>query len=102
MQSTAGLIGEAELGYKKKGYGTHSIRSGAAMALTLSGYPAFRVMFVGRLPLRPCGASRCLRSTKVALRPEQDSNFHEPPIKKPRRMAGLFNGAPGKIRTPDP
>ena len=48
MQSAASLIGAAELGYKPKDYGTHSIRSGAAMALTLSGYPAFRVMLVGR------------------------------------------------------
>ena len=48
MQSAASLIGVAELGYKPKDYDTHSIRSGAAMALTLSGYPAFRVMLVGR------------------------------------------------------
>ena len=48
LQVAAGSIGAAELGYKPSDYGTHSIRSGAAMALTLAGYPAFRVMLVGR------------------------------------------------------
>ena len=41
-------IGEARLGYHWNELGTHSIRSGAAMAMYLSGLPAFTIMLIGR------------------------------------------------------
>jgi hypothetical protein len=48
LRATVTLIGEEELGYKAADVGTHSIRSGAAMALVLSGHAAWRIMLAGR------------------------------------------------------
>jgi hypothetical protein len=48
LRSTVKSIGEDELGYKASEIGTHSIRSGCAMALVLSGHAAWRIMLVGR------------------------------------------------------
>jgi hypothetical protein len=42
------VIGTDELGYSAADVGTHSIRSGAAMALALSGHAAWRIMLAGR------------------------------------------------------
>jgi hypothetical protein len=41
-------LGESALGYSPADIGTHSIRSGAAMALVLSGHAAWRIMLCGR------------------------------------------------------
>jgi hypothetical protein len=43
-----GAIGEARLGFKKENVGTHSIRSGAAMAMYLGECPVFMIMLIGR------------------------------------------------------
>ena len=45
---TARLMGEGQLGLQDKEIGTHSIQSGAAMAMYLSGVPAFVIMMIGR------------------------------------------------------
>jgi len=42
------VIGEEELGIKAMDMGTHSIRSGATMAMYLAGVPVFTIMLVGR------------------------------------------------------
>jgi hypothetical protein len=42
------MIGEDKLGYQAKDVGTHSIRSGCAMALVLSNHAAWRIMLTGR------------------------------------------------------
>jgi hypothetical protein len=41
-------IGEAKLGIKRWEVGTHSIRSGAAMAMYLAGVPIFSIMLIGQ------------------------------------------------------
>ena len=41
-------IGETKLGILRSEIGTHSIRSGAAMAMYLSGVPVFSIMLIGR------------------------------------------------------
>lgn len=41
-------IGEDILGFKAKDIGTHSIRSGGAMAMYLSGVPIITIMLIGR------------------------------------------------------
>jgi hypothetical protein len=40
-------IGEVKLGFKKEDVGTHSIRSGAAMAMYLRECPVFMIMLIG-------------------------------------------------------
>ena len=47
LQGTVGAIGEAKLGFKKEDVGTHSIRSGAAMAMYLGECPVFMIMLIG-------------------------------------------------------
>ena len=41
-------IGETSLGINKSEVGTHSIRSGAAMAMYLGGCPVYSIMLIGR------------------------------------------------------
>ena len=41
-------IGETKLGIHRSEIGTHSIRSGAAMAMYLAGVPIFSIMLIGR------------------------------------------------------
>jgi hypothetical protein len=48
LQDAVGAIGEARLGFKKEAVGTHSIRSGAAMAMYLGKCPVFMIMLIGR------------------------------------------------------
>lgn len=48
LRAAATMMGFQALGTSSKTIGTHSIRSGAAMALVLSGQPAWRVMIAGR------------------------------------------------------
>ena len=48
LRAAVTIIGPAELGYEAADVGTHSIRSGAAMALVLSGHEAWRIMLTGR------------------------------------------------------
>jgi hypothetical protein len=48
LRTVAHAIGEAELGYAPGEIGTHSIRSGAAMAMYLAGVPVFTIMLIGR------------------------------------------------------
>jgi hypothetical protein len=43
-----GAIGETRLGITKEEVGTHSIRSGAAMAMYLGECPVYTVMLIGR------------------------------------------------------
>jgi hypothetical protein len=48
LRAAVTFIGPDELGYEAADVGTHSIRSGAAMALVLSGHEAWRIMLAGR------------------------------------------------------
>jgi hypothetical protein len=48
LRLTVRHLGFAALGYRPADVGTHSIRSGAAMALVLSGHAAWRIMLAGR------------------------------------------------------
>jgi hypothetical protein len=48
LRRAATKIGSATLGYAPQDIGTHSICSGAAMALVLSGHQAWRIMLTGR------------------------------------------------------
>jgi hypothetical protein len=48
LRVAVGGIGEIRLGIKKEDIGTHSIRSGAAMAMYLGECPVFMIMLIGR------------------------------------------------------
>jgi hypothetical protein len=48
LRAAVAHLGESALGYSPANIGTHSIRSGAAMALVLSGHAAWRIMLAGR------------------------------------------------------
>ena len=48
LRSAASVIGEEKLGFTKDEIGTHSLRSGAAMAMYLDGVPTFSIMMIGR------------------------------------------------------
>jgi len=48
LRDAVGVIGEVKLGIKKEDVGTHSIRSGAAMAMYLGEYPIFMIILIGR------------------------------------------------------
>ena len=48
LRGAATSIGEARLGFKASEIGTHSIRSGAAMALFLAKVPTLTIMIIGR------------------------------------------------------
>lgn len=48
INAAAESIGWDKLGVSPGDYGTHSIRSGGAMAMALDDIPAFRIMMIGR------------------------------------------------------
>ena len=48
LQAAVVLIGEEKLGFKKEDIGTHSIRSGAAMAMFLGEIAVYTIMMIGR------------------------------------------------------
>ena len=48
LQAAAKRIGEDVLGFSHLDIGTHSIRSGGAMAMYLAGVPVFTIMLIGR------------------------------------------------------
>jgi hypothetical protein len=48
LQDAVEAIGEDRLGIKKEEVGTHSIRSGAAMAMYLGERPVYTIMLIGR------------------------------------------------------
>ena len=48
LRAAARCIGEATLGFKLEELGTHSIRSGTAMALYLAKTPTLTIMIIGR------------------------------------------------------
>jgi hypothetical protein len=48
LRAAASGIGKDVLGFSPDGIGTHSIRSGAAMAMYLAGVPVFTIMLIER------------------------------------------------------
>lgn len=48
LRASASVFGESKLGFKIKDIGTHSIRSGAAMAMYLDEVPVYTIMLIGR------------------------------------------------------
>ncbi len=48
LRDVVGAIGKTRLGIDKEEVGTHSIRSGAAMAMYLGECPVYTIMFIGR------------------------------------------------------
>lgn len=48
LRAAALVMGEDVLGFKSSEVGTHSIRSGAAMAMYLDGVPVYSIMLLGR------------------------------------------------------
>jgi hypothetical protein len=48
LRSVVRSIGEDALGFKAMEMGTHSIRSGAAMAMHLANVPVYTIMLVGQ------------------------------------------------------
>ena len=48
LRSAARNIGPVKLGFKPEDIGTHSVRSGAAMAMYLDAVPTFSIMMIGR------------------------------------------------------
>ena len=48
LRAAAKAIGEDKLGFKISDIGTHSLRSGVAMAMTLDQIPVYVIMMIGR------------------------------------------------------
>ena len=48
LRAAASVIGESALGFKVSEIGTHSIRSGSAMAMYLDDVPVYTIMLIGR------------------------------------------------------
>ena len=48
LRAAATVLGEEVLGFKPRQIGTHSIRSGAAMAMHLAEVPVYTIMTIGR------------------------------------------------------
>ena len=48
LRAAATVMGEESLGFKPTEIGTHSIRSGAAMAMHLAEVPVYTIMIIGR------------------------------------------------------
>ena len=48
LRAAAMVIGEEKLGFKSSEIGTHSIRSGAAMAMYLYNVSVYTIMLIGR------------------------------------------------------
>ena len=48
LRAAATVVGETKLGFKPTDIGTHSLRSGAAMAMYLSNIPVYTIMLLGR------------------------------------------------------
>ena len=48
LRAAAKEVGEAKLGFKISEIGTHSLRSGAAMAMSLDQIPVYVIMMIGR------------------------------------------------------
>jgi hypothetical protein len=48
LRAAAARLGEDVLGFSPNDIGTHSLRSGAAMAMYLAGVPVFTIMLIGR------------------------------------------------------
>ena len=48
LRASASVFGESKLGFKIKDIGTHSIRSGAAMAMYLDEVPVYIIMLIVR------------------------------------------------------
>ena len=48
LRTAVKMVGEDRLGFKASEVGTHSIRSGAAMAMYLDNEPVFTIMLIGR------------------------------------------------------
>ena len=48
LRAAATVLGEETLGFKPSEIGTHSIRSGAAMAMHLAEVPVYTIMIIGR------------------------------------------------------
>ena len=48
IRAAAHCIGESKLGFKISDIGTHSLRSGAAMAMYLDDVPVYTIMLIGR------------------------------------------------------
>jgi hypothetical protein len=47
LRAAATIIGKDYLGFQPNDIGLHSIRNGAAMAVYLSGMPAFTIVLIG-------------------------------------------------------
>ena len=48
LRAAAKIIGEDRLGFKPHEVGTHSLKSGAAMAMYLEEVPVYSIMLMGR------------------------------------------------------
>ncbi len=48
LRATSKAVGRARLGFKPSKMGTHSLHSGAAMEMYLTGVPVYTIMLIGR------------------------------------------------------
>jgi len=48
LRAAADAVGKEELGFEASELGLHSIRSGAAMSMYLTGVPVYTIMLIGR------------------------------------------------------
>ena len=104
LRAAARVIGEATLGFKPEDIGTHSLRSGAAMALYLAKVPTLTIMIIGRWKsdafLRYIRKQVAQFSQNLSTQMLQNENFYTVPD---FQRALPSNGPPmaNTIPTPD-
>ena len=100
LRAAAKAIGEYKLGFKVSEIGTHSLRSGAAMAMTLDQVSVYVIMMIGRWSSNAFlkyirkqveqfshnVAQRMIKNLMFRHIPEMEpkvSHLHTPPPEKP-------------------
>lgn len=94
LRAIVDYVGEECLGFTTMELGTHSIRSGAAMAMYLAGVPVFTIMLIAHWSsdafLHYIRRQVQEFSSGVASRMIANTDFllHDPGLHSPRRSAG--------------
>jgi hypothetical protein len=89
LRAAASILGIAKLGFNPEDIGTHSLRSGAAMAMYLAGVPVYTIMIVGRWSsdafLRYIRKQVEMFSHNVSVRMIQNDHFFTTPDYSPNQ-----------------
>eukprot|EP00978_Attheya_sp_CCMP212_P027189 scaffold90872_cov65-Attheya_sp.AAC.5 len=89
--AASSILGIAKLSFNPEDIGTHSLRSGAAMAMDLAGVPVYTIMIVGRWSrdafLRYICKQVEMFSHNVSIRMIQNDHFFTTPDYSPNQSS---------------